>query len=77
VRLGLAVEVIDGGWYWRCRKVWLYGIRLPLALFPRSDAYKRIEDGRYRFQVTFTVPLLGPVLSYGGLLDSHDAPAAE
>ena len=77
VRLGLAVEVTDGGWYWRCRKVWLYGIRLPLALFPRSDAYKCIEGERYRFQVTFAMPLLGRVLSYGGLLESQPAPAAE
>jgi hypothetical protein len=69
--------VIDGGWYWRCRKVWLYGVRLPLALFPRSDAYKCVEGGRYRFQVTFMVPLLGRVLSYGGLLESYPASAAE
>ena len=77
VRLGLAVEVIDGGWYWRCRKAWLFGVRLPLALFPQSSAYKCIEDGRYRFQVTFTMPLLGEVLSYGGLLESQPARATE
>ncbi|MET0815538.1 MAG: DUF4166 domain-containing protein [Pseudoxanthomonas sp.] len=68
-RMGLAVEVIDGGWYWRCRKVWLHGIRLPLMLFPQSSAYKRIEHGRYRFQVSFKLPLLGTLLSYGGLLE--------
>lgn len=76
VRLGLAVETIDGGWYWHCRKVWLYGIRLPRALFPQSIAYKRIEDGRYRFQVAFTMPVLGVVLAYGGLLDKQNAPRA-
>lgn len=63
VRLDLAVEVIDGGWFWRCRKVWFHGVRLPLALFPQSTAYKCVENGRYRFQVTFTMPLLGNVLS--------------
>ena len=77
VRLGLAVEVIDGGWYWRCRKAWVFGVRLPLALFPQSSAYKCIEDGRYRFQVTFTMPLLGDVLSYGGLLESQPARVTE
>jgi hypothetical protein len=46
-------------------------------LFPRSDAYKRIEGGRYRFQVTFTLPLLGTVLSYAGLLESRTAPPFE
>lgn len=68
LRLGLAVEVIDGGWHWRCRKVWLCGIGLPRGLFPQSSAYKHIESGRYRFQVTFTMPFLGVVLAYGGLL---------
>lgn len=77
VRLGLAVDVIEGGWYWRCRKAWFFGIRLPLALFPQSTAYKRIEDGRYRFQVAFAMPLLGEVLSYGGLLESRPGRAAE
>ena len=77
VRLGLGVEVVQGGWYWRCRKAWVFGVRLPLALFPQSTAYKRIEEGRYRFQVTFTMPLLGEVLSYGGLLESRSARAVE
>ena len=77
VRLGLAVEVIDGGWYWRCRKAWLFGVRLPLAVPPQSTAYKYAEDGRYRFQVTFTMPLLGDVLFSGGLLESLPACAVE
>ena len=77
VRLGLAVEVIEGGWYWRCRKVWLYGIRFPCWLLPQSTAYKRIEDGQYRFQVTFTAPLLGVVLAYGGLLRSQATLSAQ
>jgi len=76
VRLGLAVEVIDGAWHWRCRKSWLYGVRLPQTLFPQSSAYKCVEDGKYRFQVMFAVPLLGRVLSYGGLLEGHPSPAA-
>jgi hypothetical protein len=77
VRLGLAVGVIDGGWHWRCRKAWLHGVRLPLALFPQSIAYKRVEDGRYRFRVAFTMPLLGRVLAYGGLLESQPMHLAE
>lgn len=36
---GLAIEVIDGAWCWRCRKAWLQGVRLPLVLFPQSTAY--------------------------------------
>ena len=67
VRPGLAaVEVIEGAWYRRCRKGWLHGVRLPLVLFPQSAAYRCVEDGRYRFRMTFTMPLLGSVLACGG-----------
>jgi hypothetical protein len=40
-------------------------------LVPRSRAYKRIEDGRYRFFVGFTLPFLGEVFSYSGLLEAR------
>jgi hypothetical protein len=68
VRLRLSVDVVDGGWYWRCLGVRLHRLPLPLWLFPRTTAYKRIEDGRYRFCVRFDVPLLGRVLEYSGRL---------
>ena len=70
IRMALTVDIIDGVWYWRCQKMWLHGVRMPLWLLPRTTAYKRIEGGRYRFQVAFSLPLLGTVLSYGGLLDA-------
>ena len=70
VRLALTVDIIDGGWYWRCLKMWLHGIRVPLWLMPKTHAYKRVEEGRYRFCVGISLPLLGTVLSYGGLLDA-------
>jgi hypothetical protein len=70
IRLALTVDIIDGGWYWRCRKIWLHGVRMPVWLLPRTTAYKRIEAGRYRFHVAFSLPLLGAVLSYGGLLNA-------
>lgn len=69
IALLLQVDVIDGGWYWRCVGARRGGLRLPRWLVPRSQAYKRIEDGRYRFGVSFALPLFGDVLAYGGLLD--------
>lgn len=76
IELELAVDVIDGGWHWRCRRVRWHGIPLPMALLPRTRASKRIEDGRYRFEVAFALPWLGEVLSYRGLLElqSNDDP---
>ena len=70
-RLGLAVEVIDGGGALALPQGLVHAVRLPLVLLPQSIAYKCVEDGRYRFQVAFTLPLLGRVLAYCGLLESQ------
>ncbi len=69
LRLALTVDIRDGGWYWRPLRAIFGVLPIPMGLLPRTEAYKRIEEGRYRFSVGFTVPLLGPVLRYGGLLD--------
>lgn len=65
----LSVDIIDRGWHWRVIGVRLHGLPLPLALMPRMDAYKRIEDSQYRFHVGCTLPIFGEVFSYGGLLE--------
>ncbi|GGY80483.1 hypothetical protein GCM10011613_26890 [Cellvibrio zantedeschiae] len=69
VQLYLTVDVKDGGWYWRCLSVKYKGITFPLWLFPRVNAYKKIENEKYSFYVGFNLPVLGEVLSYGGLLE--------
>lgn len=70
IRMALTVDVRHGGWHWRPKKIWLHGLRMPLWLLPKTTAYKCIEDGRYRFCVSISLPLLGTVLSYGGLLQA-------
>lgn len=69
IELALTVDVIEGGWYWRVIGARLRGIRVPLWLIPRSNAYKRIENGRYRFHVAFALPVLGEVIRYSGVLE--------
>lgn len=71
LELKLAVDVVQGGWHWRTVAVRLHGVRVPLWLIPRSSAYKRIEDDRYRFFVGFSLPMLGEVFSYSGLLEAR------
>lgn len=71
LELELAVDVVEGGWHWRAIGLRLHGVRVPLWLIPRSSAYKRIEDGAYRFFVGFSLPLLGQVFSYSGLLQAR------
>ncbi len=76
VQLYLTIDIIDSGWYWRCLKVRFRGIPVPRWLFPRTEAYKRIEDGRYRFYVGVSLPWLGLLFSYSGLLEVADSTAA-
>lgn len=68
LELKLKVEVVDGGWHWRVIGVRVQSLPIPLALMPRMAAYKRIEDGHYRFHVGCVLPIFGEVFSYGGLL---------
>jgi hypothetical protein len=74
VSLKLAVDVVEGGWYWRLIGAAIGGLPLPLRLFPRTDAYKRIENASYCFAVAFSLPLLGKVLGYRGVLQAVPAP---
>ena len=68
LHMKLTVEIKDGGWYWNALSYKFLGITLPNWLLPQSEAYKYIENGKYRFCVAFSAPFLGKLLSYSGLL---------
>lgn len=70
LQMHLTVDVKDGGWHWRCLEIRVFKRRLPLWLFPNSKAFKTIEAGQYKFYVGFSLPWLGTILSYGGLLSA-------
>lgn len=70
VKIKLTVDIVGGGWYWRCLKISLFGLPTPLWLFPKSQAYKTVEHGKYVFQVGFTYPFLNDLVSYKGVLDA-------
>jgi uncharacterized protein DUF4166/saccharopine dehydrogenase-like protein len=46
----------------------LFGIPMPLALAPRSDAYEFAEEGRFHFHVEIGHPLTGLIVRYRGWL---------
>ena len=69
--LMLSVDIKDRGWYWRCLRFKLFGLPLPVWLFPKSKAYKTIVNGGYHFYVGFEAPLLGLLLSYSGVSEKH------
>jgi hypothetical protein len=78
VQLKLTVDIVDGGWRWRLLGASLHGFMLPLFLFPRTDAFKRIDgDGHYRFGVAFALFPFGTLLRYEGVLRAETlTPAA-
>jgi len=69
LKMFLTVDTTDGAWQWRGLKMKFHGLRLPMWLFPYSKAFKKIEGDKYRFYVRFSLPYLGSILSYGGLLE--------
>jgi len=69
----LTVDINNGGWYWRCLKVNFLGLPIPRWLIPKTNAYKIIENGKYRFHVEFLFPIIGSLVSYQGLLRAEDS----
>lgn len=70
LRVWMSVDTRGGHWRWVPQRAYLHGLRLPLRWLPRSQAGKRIEDGRYVFEVVFALPMIGEVLRYGGALEA-------
>ena len=46
-----------------------FGIPLPMWLCPRSNSFETVEDGRFRFHVEISHPLLGLIVRYRGSLE--------
>lgn len=69
--LKLTVDINNGGWFWRCLKVDFLGLPIPRWLVPQTNAYKVIEDNNYRFYVEFSLPVVGSLVSYQGLLQAE------
>jgi hypothetical protein len=68
----LTVDINDGGWFWRCLKVNFLGFSIPRWLIPKTNAYKTIENGKYCFHVEFSLPIIGTLVSYQGLLRAEN-----
>lgn len=69
----LTVDINNGGWFWRCLKVNFLGFPIPRWLIPKTNAYKIIENGKYRFHVEFSLPIIGSLVSYQGLLRAENS----
>ena len=71
LKMKLTVDIVEGGWFWRCLNISLFGLPIPTFFVPKSQAYKIIENSKYIFSVSFTYPLIGSLVSYRGALDAQ------
>jgi hypothetical protein len=61
--------VVDGNRLRLVLRRWtIFGIPLPLWLAPRSNSYETEQDGRFRFHVEISHPLIGLIVRYHGWL---------
>jgi hypothetical protein len=59
------------GWEWKEMRI--LGLRLPLRWFAHVRARCGEEQGRYRFDVSARLPLIGLVVAYSGWLEPVDS----
>lgn len=68
LRFSFDLEGDASGLQMRMRGWSLFGIPLPRALAPRSEAREFEEEGRFHFDVPISLPLIGLVVHYRGWL---------
>ena len=69
VEIALAL-VIANERLWLVPRSWSFaGIPLPRVLLPRGQSFECEIDGRFAFDVTIDLPLVGLVVAYRGTLE--------
>jgi len=68
IQLKPTVDIVDSAWHWRVLGVRVFGLPIPLLLFPHSRACKKIINENYQFHVSFSMPWIGQLLCYEGRL---------
>jgi hypothetical protein len=76
-RLGVAsvalALVVEGDRLFLLPRRWkLFGVPMPSALAPRGISFESEEDGRFCFDVSIVLPLVGLIVAYNGSLDMVD-----
>ncbi len=69
----IALQVIPGGLQWEIESLSLIGLPLPRCIAPVTKATEREVNGLYRFDVSISLPLLGPLISYQGWLQPDNS----
>jgi len=72
ITLKLTVEIIDSNWHWKTIGFYVGRIPLPQFIFPTLEAYKKVDNSKYKFYVSFSYPLIGQILRYEGDLNPQN-----
>ncbi|MGB7654629.1 MAG: DUF4166 domain-containing protein [Novosphingobium sp.] len=73
VAVALAL-VVDGDRLRLIPRRWsLLGLPMPRFLLPRGESFETVCDGRFAFDVTVDLPLIGRVVGYHGTLEPTDS----
>jgi hypothetical protein len=68
VAVDMALLVDHSQLFYGVRGWSLFGVRLPLALGPRSTAVESVQNGAFKFDVVVGLPLAGLIVHYVGVL---------
>ena len=72
VAVSLALVVEDERLFLIPRRWSMLGIPMPRLLLPKGTSFESEEDGRFHFNITIAIPLVGLVTAYEGFLRPAD-----
>lgn len=72
LRFRFSLPADDTGLSMRMRGWSAFGVRLPMVLGPRTTAREWEEGGRFHFDVSIALPLVGPIVRYRGWLTTAE-----
>ncbi|VAV94764.1 FIG00986352: hypothetical protein [hydrothermal vent metagenome] len=68
VTVALALVIKEGRLYLIPRHWRIFGVPMPKFLLPEGNSFEHADQGRFNFDVTIKVPLIGLIVSYQGFL---------
>lgn len=68
VAMTFALQADGAFLVWDAKAIQVFGVAVPVAWFTRVHARCGEQDGRYRFDVSARLPLLGLLIAYSGWL---------
>ena len=69
IKIALALVQDKNRLYFIPRQCTILGLKLPQLLIPKGESYEHETDGKFHFNVTIKLPLIGLIAAYQGWLE--------